>query len=35
MSNQKYTQLEFDFIMFMSQNKIATQKRRVIKRRSY
>lgn len=27
MSNQKYTQLEFDFIMFMSQNKIATPKK--------
>lgn len=27
MSNQKYTQLEFDFIMFMSQNKIAIPKK--------
>lgn len=27
MSNQKYTQLEFDLIMFMSQNKIATPKK--------
>ena len=28
MSNQTYTQLEFDFIMFMSQNKITIPKKK-------